>query len=106
MSSASSSARDWKIWVLGAVSALCALLTAFNVFMLSAEIRDLQTNVTTRQQFIQESIPLARMNDQIIQTLANMSARSNDVAIRDMLARHGVTFSEVEADVPVEEQGQ
>jgi hypothetical protein len=36
---------------------------------------------------------LARVNSQLIQTLANMSAQSNDEAIREMLARHGVTFS-------------
>lgn len=99
------SARDWKLLVLVTLSALCALVTVYN-FLLGAEVRKLQSNVATRQQFITESVPLARMNNQIIQTLANMSARSNDAAIRDMLARHGVTFSSPEPDQPDPDQAQ
>ncbi|MBT8090600.1 MAG: hypothetical protein KJO01_10365 [Gammaproteobacteria bacterium] len=98
-------ARDWKFWTLAALGTLCALLTAFN-FLLDADIRTLQTNVATRQQFINESVPLARVNSQIIQTLANMSAQSNDAAIRDMLARHGVTFSITEPGPPQPDQAE
>lgn len=98
-------ARDWKFWILATIGTLCALLTALN-FLLGAEVRKLQTDVATRQQFINDSIPLARVNSRIIQTLANMSARSNDAAIRDMLARHGVTFSSAEPDSPDPDQAQ
>ena len=86
------SLRDWKFLILATLATLCVLLTGVNL-LLVADVRTQQTNVATRQQYINESIPLARVNSQIIQTLANMSARSNDAAIRDMLARHGVTFT-------------
>ncbi len=89
------SLRDGKFFILATLVTLCALLTGFNL-LLGADVRSLQTNVATRQQYINESIPLARVNTQIIQTLANMSARSNDAAIRDMLSRHGVTFASPE----------
>lgn len=99
------SGRDWKFFVVATLATICALLTAFNL-LLGASVRDLQTEVATRQQFINESVPLARVNNQIIQALANMSARSNDVALRDMLARHGVTFSSPEPVTPDPEQTQ
>lgn len=86
-------ARDWKFWILAALSALCALVAAANIFLLGAQVRERQTNVASRQQFISETIPLAQVNSQIIQALANLSAESGDLDIRDMLARHGVTFS-------------
>lgn len=105
MRSGRSAARDWKLWLLGTLTALCALVSVYNL-VLGADVRELQANVAARQQFINESVPLARVNSQIIQTLANMSARSNDAAIRDMLARHGVTFSNPEPDPSDEEQGQ
>lgn len=92
--------RDWKIFLLGVLVTLCAVLSAYNL-LLASEVRGLREEIANRQQFINESVPLARVNSQIIQTLANMSATSNDGAIRDMLARNGVTFS---APAPAAEQ--
>ena len=89
-------ARDGKFWALAILVGACVLLTFVNL-RLGAGVRDMRTNVAERQQFIAESIPLAHVNNQIIQTLANMSARGNDAAIREMLASHGVTFTTSEA---------
>lgn len=90
--SSGGSGRDRKVWVLAILVGVCVVLTLVNL-RLAAGVRDLRTNVAERQQFISESIPLAHVNNQIIQTLANMSARSNDADIRNMLAQHGVTFT-------------
>jgi hypothetical protein len=90
--SAGGFARDWKFWVLAMLAVICAGVTVFNT-SLRTGVRERQVQLAARQQFINESMTLARVNSQLIQTLANMSAQSNDEAIREMLARHGVTFS-------------
>ena len=90
--SASRSALDLKFWLLTIVSAACAALTAVNLVWYF-DVSQQQAEVLARQQFINESVPLARVNTQIIQALANLSAQTNDTAIRDMLGRHGVTFT-------------
>ena len=91
------SAQDWKFWTLAILLAICVLLNVVNM-RLGSGVSELQTSVAERQQFIAESVPLARVNTQIIQTLANMSSQSDDAAIRAMLARHGVTFSSTEPE--------
>ena len=93
------SAQDWKFWTLAILVTICVLLNVVNL-RLGSGVSELRMSVAERQQFIAESVPLARVNTQIIQTLANMSSQSNDAAIRAMLARHGVTFSSTEPEPP------
>lgn len=78
--------------VLTGVAVLAGALTAANQSVRS-DILARQAEVATRTQFINESVALGRMNSQLIQALANLSAQGNDEAIRTMLAKHGVTFS-------------
>ena len=49
--------------------------------------------VLTQQQFINESIRLSRVNARLIRALATVSAQTNDMDIRALLAEHGVTFT-------------
>jgi Flp pilus assembly protein TadD len=80
-----------KIWILTAVSAVTLILAIADVAMTS-KVRELQADVTQRQQYLNQSVALGRLNTQIIQTLARMSSQSNDEAIRALLAKNGVTF--------------
>jgi hypothetical protein len=80
-----------KIWILTAVSAVTLALALLDVVMTS-NVRDLQADVAQRQQYLNQSVQLGRLNTQIIQTLAKLSAQNNDDAIRSMLERNGVTF--------------
>lgn len=80
-----------KIWILTVVSAVTLVLALVDVVMTS-RVRDLQADVARRQQYLNQSVALGRLNQQIIQTLARLSAQSNDDAIRSLLAKNGVTF--------------
>lgn len=83
---------DWKFLTITAVAALAFIFVLIN---LSAHMsnRTRQTEVAERQQFINQSVQLSRLNTQFIQALAQLSAETNDESIRRLLAEHGVTFT-------------
>jgi hypothetical protein len=78
-------------WSATVLAGLCLVLVLINgVLALNNETARLQVN--RRQLAINSSVQEARQNQDLIQMLAMASARSNDTAIRDLLARNGVTF--------------
>src|SRR4029453_2540601 len=83
--------RDWKFVLLTIAAAVLLALTFMNVSARN-ELRLRQSEVLTRQQFINETAALGRLNAQLVQALATLSANNDDDAIREMLAKHGVTF--------------
>jgi hypothetical protein len=80
-----------RIWIVTAISAVTLALAIVDVAMTSS-VRELRADVAQRQQYLNQSVALGRLNTQIIQTLAKLSAQSNDEAIRSLLAKNGVTF--------------
>ena len=86
------SLRDWKFWALTALTAVFLVVSVANVAT-RGDLRLRQTEVLSRQQYLSESAALGRLNTQIIQALATLSAQGNDEAIKAMLAKHGVTFT-------------
>lgn len=84
--------RDWKFLLVTLLAVVGLGLVWVNVSIHSAN-RDRQADVAERQQFINESVPLSRLNTQFIQALAQLSAQSDDDSIRQLLADHGVTFT-------------
>jgi len=78
---------------LNAVLAVTALgFVIANIVMHRTNL-DLQKTLAERQQFINDSIRLGRFNGQLIQALATLSAQTDDAAIRDLLATHGISFT-------------
>ena len=80
-----------KVWLLTGIAAVTLVLALFDLVMTS-RVRELQADVAQRQQYLNQSAALGRLNAQIIQNLARLSAQSNDEAIRALLAKNGVTF--------------
>ena len=60
---------------------------------LSLNNRAAQAEVNQRQQFINETVQLARLNNQIVQALANLAVQTNDESIRRLLAAQGITIT-------------
>ena len=77
--------RDWKFSLVTAIALIGSILVLVNVSFHRAN-RTLQADVAQRQQFINQSIQLARLNNEIIQALARLSAETNDESIRRLLA--------------------
>jgi histidinol phosphatase-like PHP family hydrolase len=84
--------RDWKFSLVTAIALIGSILVLVNVSIHRGN-RTLQADVAQRQQFINQSIQLARLNNEIIQALARLSAETNDESIRQLLADQGVTFT-------------
>lgn len=62
-----------------------------NIFLF-LENRKLQGQTLQRQQFINQSIRLGRINTHLIRAIASVSAQANDEQLRELLSAHGVSF--------------
>ena len=84
--------KGWQFWVLTLVAGAALVLVVFNVVLVQSN-QKLQVEVNERQQYINQTIRISRLNSQVIQALANMSARTGDEELRQLLAAHGISFS-------------
>ena len=82
----------WPFWTLTGVAALTTLLVLVNIVLFLGN-RSVQNEVNARQQFINQSLALDRLNREIVTALANLSARHNDEQLRNLLAEHGISFT-------------
>lgn len=78
--------------LLTALSLLFAALVA-GVLVLASMNRGLQVEVAGRQHFVQQSVQLEGLYREIARALAELGARNNDSQVRDMLGRHGITYT-------------
>ena len=82
----------WLYW--GAVGlAGVTIVLVFAYMLLVQNNRSMQAEVNQRQQFINQSIQLGRINDALIRTLAATAVSSTDDKLRDLLAQSGITIN-------------
>ena len=67
-------------------------IVAANVSMVALN-RATQADVNSRGQYIQQSIQLNGLYNEIVKALADLSARNQDAQLKDLLAKHGITFT-------------
>ncbi len=79
-------------WAATVLAGLCLVLVVVNGVLARGNLSARQ-EVNQRQLRINEWIQESRQNQDLIQMLALASARNNDSAIRDLLARNGISFS-------------
>ncbi len=84
-----------KTWQFGLTTTLgaVALAGAGAGIGLSAGNRSLQGQINQRQQFLQQSVQLEALRNQLVRALAERAASSGDGALREMLARNGVRYT-------------
>ena len=81
-----------QYWIVTLLATLCLAAMLANV-TLSTLNRAAQADVTTRQQFVQQSVQLEGLYREIVRTLAELGARNNDEDVRSLLQRHGISYS-------------
>jgi hypothetical protein len=84
--------KPWVVWVLSGIAGLGLVLVIINIVLFTGN-RSIQAEVNTRQQFINQSLQLDRLNRELITALANLAARNNDEQLKNLLTSHGITFS-------------
>jgi hypothetical protein len=84
--------KQWQFYLLTGISAV-ALGLVFVTTTLSASIGGMRKQMDDRQQFINESIVLSKLNVQLAQVLANLAVATNDEQLKQVLWNNGITFS-------------
>ncbi|HXX12111.1 MAG TPA: hypothetical protein VEK05_11410 [Burkholderiales bacterium] len=84
--------KKWEFRFLTAVAALTLLLVVVNAVLFLGN-RSTQTEVNSRQQYVQQSIQLEGLYREIVRALADLSIKNDDKQIRDMLASQGISVS-------------
>jgi len=82
----------WLYWVTVGLAA-SALLLVVAYIILVQDNRAVQADVSRRQQFINQSLQLGRINDVLIRALAAAAASNKDDKLRELLAQNGITIS-------------
>lgn len=70
-----------------------ALVLVVVYIILVQDNRSVQAEVNRRQQFINQSIQLGRINDALIRALAAAAANGKDDKLRELLAQNGITIN-------------
>lgn len=81
-----------KFWLLTLVAGIAFLLILFNIVQ-SSKNRTIQDEINSRQLYINQTVRISRLNTQLIQSLANVAAKTGDKQISDLLAVHGISFN-------------
>ena len=92
-------AEGWLYWMtVGLSAAAGALVIAYIVLV--QDNRTVQAEVNRRQQFINQSIQLGRVNEALIRALAAAAMSNKDDKLRDLLADNGITINASGEPVP------
>ena len=82
----------WLYWVMVGLSGLTLLLIVAYIVLVQ-DNRSVQMQVNQRQQFINQSIQLSRVNDALIRALATTAVNNKDDKLRDLLTQNGITIN-------------
>jgi hypothetical protein len=82
----------WLYRLLVALAGITLILVVVYIVVIQ-DNRSVQTEVNQRQQFINQSIQLGRVNDALIRALAAAAVSNNDDKLRGLLAQNGVTIN-------------
>jgi len=82
---------SWLYRLFVALSGITLILVVVYIVVIQ-DNRSVQSEVNQRQQFINQSIQLGRVNDALIRALAATAVSNKDDKLRDLLAQNGITI--------------
>src|SRR5271167_2589038 len=85
-------AEGWVYRIVLALSGITLVLVVVYLYLVQAN-RAVQAEVNQRQQFINQSIELNRINDALIRAIAAAAVADKDDKLRDLLTRNGITIN-------------
>lgn len=91
--------KKTQFLILTTIAFLSLILVVVNTILFSQN-RVAQAAVATRQQFIQESVPLENLYQQMAKALAELSSKNNDEQIKALLNAQGISFSSTPPNAP------
>jgi hypothetical protein len=84
--------KQWQFMLLTGLAVLSLALVIANIALFSGN-RDAQNEFSTRAQYIQQSQQIEPLYQGIIRNLAEISAKTNDPQITQLLSAQGITFT-------------
>lgn len=94
--------KSWQFMLLTALGAVSLALAVTNIFLFTAN-REAQNEIATRNQYIQQSQQLEPLYQGIVRNLAEISAKTGDPQIGQLLASQGITFTVNQPQQPAAE---
>jgi hypothetical protein len=89
----------WLYWIIVGLSGLTFALVVTYIVLVQ-DNRSVQAEVNQRQQFINQSIQLGRVNEALIRALATTAVSSKDDKLRELLTQNGITINAAGDAVP------
>jgi hypothetical protein len=83
---------SWLYRLLVALAGITLILAVVYIILIQ-DNRSVQAGINQRQQFINQSIQLGRINDALIRALAAEAVNNNDDKLRELLAQNGITIN-------------
>ena len=85
-------AGGWLYWVTVGLAGLTLLLVVAYIILVQ-DNRAVQREVNQRQQFLNQTIQLGRINEALIRALAAGAVNDKDDKLRDLLAQNGIKIN-------------
>ena len=89
----------WLYWLAVGLSGLTLLLVIAYIVLVQNN-RTVQAQVNQRQQFINQSLQLSRVNEALIRALATAAVNNKDDKLRELLTQNGITINAAGEAVP------
>ncbi|HYP68751.1 MAG TPA: hypothetical protein VEP67_10950 [Thiobacillaceae bacterium] len=83
---------QWQSRLLTGLAAVALVLAATDIVMFGTNQKS-QNEFNGRAQYIQQSLQLEPIYQGMIRSLAELSAKTNDEQIRNLLASQGISFT-------------
>lgn len=79
-------------WLMTSLAGISVVLVVVNgiIFLVN---QSAQAEINQRQQFINQSAQLGRVQEGLVRALAQSAANNKDDQLRDLLAQYGVTYT-------------
>jgi hypothetical protein len=88
--------QSWVGWATTVLGVLSLLLVAANSALVLVDQSN-QAEVNARQQFINQSIQLSRVNAGLVRALASAAVTNKDEKLRDLLGEQGINLADTAA---------
>ena len=92
-------AGEWLYRVMVGLSGFSLVLVVIYIILVQNN-RSVQLEVNRRQQFINQSAHISRINEALIRALATAAVSNKDDKLRDLLTQHGITINAAGEPVP------
>ncbi len=97
--------KQWQFMLLTAFGLVSVALVVTNIVLFTGN-REAQTEFTNRAQYIQQSLQVEPLYQSIVRNLAEISAKTNDPQITQLLTAQGITFTVNQPQAPKDTKGQ